>query len=233
MPSSVTAILARLRALATPESRAFRDHLKASCATAVGVPIPALRALAREVPHTRELATALWATGVHEARLLAGYVCPPEDADEALAEAWVADFNTWDLCDQVMDLFCKASFGWKKAVEWTGRPEEFVRRTGFAMFCWFAVHDKGASDAKFVRTCFPLIRRHAADERNFVKKAVNWALRNIGKRNAALHEKAIALAEELAASDNKTERWIGKDALRELKSDPVRKRILRKPLHGA
>jgi 3-methyladenine DNA glycosylase AlkD len=171
------------------------------------------------------LAEGLWATGNHEARLLAGIICPVETVDEELAEAWVADFDSWDICDLVMDLFCRSDFGWRKAVEWCGRPEEFVRRTGFGMFAWFAVRDKAASNAKFVRTCFPRIRKHAEDERNFVKKAVNWALRNIGKRNRALNAKAIDVARTLADRGNSTARWIGKDALRELTSEKVQARL--------
>ena len=147
------------------------------------------------------------------------------DVDEALAERWVADFDSWDICDQVMDLFAASDIGWQLAARWCDRPEEFVRRTGFGMFCWFAVHDKGAGNTKFVRTCFPRIRKYADDERNFVKKAVNWALRNVGKRNLVLNEKAIALAERLSSSDNRVTRWIGKDALRELTSERIQKRL--------
>jgi 3-methyladenine DNA glycosylase AlkD len=145
--------------------------------------------------------------------------------DEGLAEAWVADFDSWDICDQVMDLFAASDFGWKKAVEWCGREQEFVRRTGFGMFAWFAVHDKAACNTKFVRTCLPQIRKHAGDERNFVKKAVNWALRNIGKRNQVLNARAIDVARSLAQRDSAAARWIGRDALRELTCEKVQKRL--------
>lgn len=220
------AIFAAMSELAAPEKLASMQRVGVPTDRALGVSMYDLRRLVKSVAKDRKLAEDLWATGIHEARILAGMVCPVEEADEKLAERWVADFDAWDICDQVMDLFAQAPFGWKIAIQWCDRPEEFVRRTGFGMFCWFAVHDKKASDTKFIRTCFPLIRKHAGDERNFVKKAVNWALRNIGKRNLPLNAKAVTLAEELSASNDKTTRWIGKDALRELTSENVRKRLM-------
>ncbi len=129
------------------------------------------------------------------------------------------------MCDQIAGLFAASALGWEKAVSWCERSEEFVKRTGFAMLCWFAVHDKAASDTTFIDTCLPLIEKHADDERNFVKKTVNWALRNIGKRNLKLNKKASFLAEKLSQAQHKTKKWIGKDALRELRSEKIQKRL--------
>ena len=225
MLDTAAKVIAALKKRATPEKLAGMVRVGINTDCAVGVSLPDLRKLAKETVQSRELAEELWATEIHEARILAGMICPVGEVDEALAERWVAQFDSWDICDQVMDLFAASDIGWQLAVRWCDRPEEFVRRTGFGMFCWFAVYDKTASNTKFVRTCFPKIRKHADDERNFVKKAVNWALRNIGKRNLVLNEKAIALAEKLLADDNKTTRWIGKDALRELTSEKIQKRL--------
>ncbi len=226
-PLAVAAdVLSELHRMESPKNRAGMARYGIRVDNALGVSVPDLRKLAKRIAPSRQLAEQLWATGNHEARLLAGFICPVESVDEELAEAWVADFDSWDLCDQVMDLFASSDFGWKKAVEWCGRDEEFVRRTGFAMFAGFAVHDKTAGNTKFIRTCFPQIRKHAGDERNFVKKAVNWALRNIGKRNEVLNAKAIEVARALAERQSASARWIGHDALRELTSEKIQKRLI-------
>jgi 3-methyladenine DNA glycosylase AlkD len=225
MLDRVEDIIAALRKLATPAKMASIKRVGIKTDNCLGTSVHDLRRLSGNVVHSRNMAEALWGTGIHEARLLAGMICPPDEADEALAEKWIMDFDSWDICDLVMDLFASTSFGWKIAVEWCHRPEEFVRRTGFGMFCWFAVHDRDASNTKFIRVCFPLIRKYATDDRNFVRKAVNWALRNIGKRNMHLNEKAIGLATGLSESKNKTARWVGKDALKELTSEKVLKRV--------
>jgi 3-methyladenine DNA glycosylase AlkD len=192
---------------------------------ALGVSMPALRGIAKEIGKDHPLAGNLWKSGVHEARILACLIDDPDYVSGEQMEAWVQDFDSWDLCDQCCsNLFDRTSHAREKAVEWSGRPEEFVKRAGFVIIAALAVHDKKAEDAVFF-AFLPLIRRESTDERNFVKKAVNWALRQIGKRNLRLNQAAVDLAEELAAADSGSARWIGRDALRELQSDAVQKRL--------
>jgi 3-methyladenine DNA glycosylase AlkD len=175
-----------------------------------------IRALAKEIGRSHELAQQLWDSGIHEARILAGMVDDYRHVSEEQMERWVKDFNSWDLCDQVCsNLFDKTPFAYDKAKSWTVRNEEFVKRAGFALMACLAVHDKKASDQQFL-LFFPLIKKESVDERNFVKKAVNWALRQIGKRNLALNQAAIELAHEIKTIDSKSARWIANDALREL-----------------
>jgi len=140
-------------------------------------------------------------------------------------DRWVEDFDSWDVCDQVTSrLFDKTPFAYKKVHEWTKRDEEFVKRAGFAMIAALSVHDKKASDKEFEKF-LPMIVRESKDERNYVKKAVNWALRQIGKRNKALNRKAIKTAERIRKIDSRSARWIATDALRELKSDAVQRKL--------
>jgi len=198
----------------------------------LGISVTALRKIAKEIIQERgrdhELALRLWDTGIRDARLLATIIDDPEQVTEEQLESWVLDIDSWDICDGCCgNLFDRTKFAYSKAVDWTGRDEEFVKRAGFVIQAWLAVHDKNAPDEAFERF-FALIKREAHDERTYVKKAVNWALRSIGKRNMALNSKANAAAEELAGMESKAARWIGKDALRELKSEKVRKRLERK-----
>ena len=193
--------------------------------TALGVSVPALRKLAREIGRDHELAAKLWSSGLHEARTLAALVDDPALVTEAQMEAWALALDSWDVCDACCsNLFDRTPFAFAKALAWSRRDEEFVKRAGFTLMATLAVHDKGAGDARFERF-FPRIRAEAKDPRNFVKKAVNWALRQIGKRNAALHARAIAEAQIIAAMDAPSARWIATNALRELTSDAVRGRI--------
>lgn len=192
---------------------------------AYGVSIYQLRPLAKEIGKNHELALDLWKTEIHEARILAGFIDEPEKVTEIQMEEWVKDFDSWDLCDQVCStLFDKTKFAHQKIAEWSRRKEEFVKRAGFVLIAALAVHDKKLENNYF-EDFLKIIKREANDERNFVKKAVNWALRNIGKRNKELNEKAVTLSEELTKRDSKTARWIGKDALRELTSEKVRNRL--------
>jgi 3-methyladenine DNA glycosylase AlkD len=192
---------------------------------ALGVRVPELRRMAREIGRDRLLALALWDTGIHEARIVACMIDDPAAVTERQMEAWVADFDSWDLCDQCCgNLFDKTRLAYQKAEEWAGREEQFVKRAGFAIVAWAAVHDKEAPNRVFL-DFLPVIEREAHDGRNFVKKAVNWALRQIGKRNQALNRKATAVARRLAKSDSAAARWVGTDALRELTSDAVRRRL--------
>ena len=191
----------------------------------LGVSIPFLRKLAKEIRKNHDLAKELWLSGIHEARILAGLIDDPDRVTEKQMDQWVEDFDSWDVCDLVCsNLFDKTRFAYKKAFEWTTRDDEFVKRAGFVMMAALSVHDKKASDREFEKF-LPMIVREAKDERNYVKKAVNWALRVIGKRNKVLNRKAIKTAERIRKIDSSSARWIAADALRELKSDAVQRRL--------
>lgn len=194
-------------------------------ANTLGVSMPFLRSFAKKIGKNHELALELWNSGIHEARILAALVDDWRFVSEKQADSWASDFDSWDVCDQVcMNLFDKTPFAFKKAIQWSKRKEEFVRRAGFALMAVLAVHDKKAKDADF-EIFFPSILAASGDERNFVRKAVNWALRQTGKRNRALNKKAILLAKKLERTDSRSARWIAKDALRELQCEAVRKRL--------
>jgi 3-methyladenine DNA glycosylase AlkD len=167
----------------------------------------------------------LWKTGIPDAQIVAALVGEPEKLTGEQMEEWVKEFTSWDICDQVcMNLFDKSPLAIKKIHDWSKREEEFVKRAAYALIACLAWHDKEADDETFIQL-FPVIEYGAMDERNFVKKSVNWALRHIGKRNIHLNKAAIKLAEEIKGMDSKSARWIASDALRELKSDDVQKRL--------
>jgi len=222
---SVTQIVEELKTLADPENLPGMQRFGIAIDSALGVPIPKLRQLAKKHKKDHALALSLWETGLHEARILAAFIDDPRAVNEAQMDAWVQDFNSWDLCDQCCsNLFDKTPFAFDKAAEWSAREEEFVKRAGFALMACLAVHDKKASDDKFL-ALLPYIEREAGDERNFVKKAVNWALRQIGKRNLPLNRAAIAVARKILRQDSRSARWIAGDALRELEGDKVQERL--------
>lgn len=190
-----------------------------------GVKIPVLRSMARACGRDRELAERLWADNSRETRILAGMIYPPQDAEPSMLDEWAAGFDNWEVCDQCcMNLFEKTPHAYDKSVEWQGREEEFVRRAGYVMMARLAVSDKAAGDEAFEQF-FPLIEAGAADDRNFVRKAVNWALRQIGKRNLSLNRQAVVVAERIRRQGTKSARWIANDALRELKSEAVAERL--------
>jgi 3-methyladenine DNA glycosylase AlkD len=192
-----------------------------------GVSIPNLRKIARETGINHALAQELWASGIHEARILASMIDDPSMATEEQLESWVKDFDSWDVCDQCcMNLFEKTGFAYRKAVEWSESDKEFVKRAGFVLMARLAVSDKNADDEIF-ETFFPIIKREASDNRNYVKKAVNWALRQIGKRNINLNKKAILIAGEIQKMDSRSAKWIASDAIRELTGESVQKRLHR------
>jgi len=210
-------ILKQLKSLRNPANVAGMARFGINPRNTLGVSIPQLRQIARHAGKDHRLARELWASGIHEARILAAMVDVPEQVTDAQMERWVRDFDSWDVCDQVCsNLFDKTKSAHRKAARWSRREEEFVKRAGFALMAALAVHDKTASDAAFLKF-LPLIRRAATDDRNFVKKAVNWALRQIGKRNAALNRAAISTAREIQQIDSRAARWIAADALRELR----------------
>jgi 3-methyladenine DNA glycosylase AlkD len=219
------AVLAELRSAADPSRRPGMARVGIRVERALGVPIPALRRLARAHRSDHALALELWATEIHEARILASMVDDPERVGRRQMDAWVTDFDSWDLCDQVCNnLFRRARDADAAARAWASRPEDFVRRAAFSMVAGQAVHDHDRDDAYFL-AWLPRIRRAALDERNTVRKAVNWALRQIGKRNTALHGAAVAEAERLLEREDRGARWIARDALRELRSDAVTTRL--------
>jgi 3-methyladenine DNA glycosylase AlkD len=218
-------VLKRLRSLANPEAVAGMARFGINPENTYGISIPVLRKLAREIGRDHLLAEQLWSSGAHEARILASMVDEPRLVTEEQLERWAAEFDSWDVCDQCCgNLFDKTEFAYRKAVEWPARDEEFVKRAGFAVMAWLAFHDKRAPDEAFL-DFLPVIKRESADGRNYVKKAVNWALRQIGKRNAALNIMAIEAAREIQATGSKAARWIAADALRELTSEAVRERL--------
>lgn len=210
--------IAHLRTLASEENRAGMLRFGINTATALGIGNTTLRQIARRMKRDHARALQLWASGIREARLLAAFTDEPAEVTKQQCRNWAADFDSWEIVDGVADLFVETPF-WRDLIEEFADDErEFVRRTAFAMLAWAAVHLKAEPDATF-SACLALVERHAGDPRNFVRKAVNWALRQIGKRSRALHAPALALARRLAASQDKTERWIGNDAAKEL-SDP-------------
>jgi 3-methyladenine DNA glycosylase AlkD len=221
-------VLAILKSLADPKAVAGMARYGINPDGTLGVSIPNLRKIAREAGKDHELAAKLWSTGIHEARILAAFVDDPALVTEDQMDAWAAGFDSWDVCDQCCcDLFYRAEPAWRQAVAWSSRKEEFVKRAAFALMAGLAWHDKSAPDGK-LKKFLPIIKREAIDERNFVKKAVNWALRNIGKRNLNLNQAAIKTALEIEKKDSRTARWIARDALRELTSDAVQERLRKK-----
>lgn len=212
------AVIARLRAMASADYAERMARFGIAGSERLGISIPALRAVAKDTGRSHDLAVALWASGIHEARILACMVEDPATITSRQLDAWVRDIDSWDLCDGFADLVAASPHAYAKVRAWAKRRDELVRRAAFATIAWLAVHDKAADDDTFI-ALLPLLSEAATDERNFVKKAVNWALRQIGKRNMTLHAAAIAEAEALRALDSRSARWIAADALRELRSD--------------
>jgi 3-methyladenine DNA glycosylase AlkD len=224
-PADCAAVLEELRGLANPANVAGMARFGISPTGTLGISIPSLRKIARRVGRDHELARCLWASGVHEARILAAFVDEPALVTDEQLEAQVRDLDSWDVCDQwCMALVCRTPFAQTKIVEWAERPEEFVRRAAFAVAAALAGLGKKTPDGELL-AMLPLIEQAADDPRNFVKKAVSWALRGIGKRNRALNAAAIATAERLAVSQERAARWVGNDALRELRSEAVQSRL--------
>ena len=233
----LTAVMAEIRAKGSAENREGMSRYGINTADAWGVSVYELRRMAKPLGVDHELALALWDTGNHEARLLAGMVDDPDRVTPRQMDAWAAAFDSWDVCDQVTsNLFDKTPWAYDKVGEWSSAEDEWVKRAAFATAAALAVQDKAAPDERFLEI-LEIVRREAGDGRNFVKKAVNWALRNIGKRNLVRHAAAIdtaesllAAAEALAAADRRdpaarSARWVARDALRELRSDKVLRRF--------
>lgn len=221
---TVTDVLDHLEDVGTEENRAGMARFGIDTARAYGVPMAVLRPLARKIGKSTDLAKELWATGFHEARLLAILITPPKEMTQELAKSWLDDIQSWDLCDQLTNILGRQKDSDRLVPELIADKREFVRRAGFALIAWRAVHAKPSPDSEFTGY-FDAIRHSATDERNFVLKAVHWALRQIGKRSISLHAPALALGEELAASSDKTARKIGRETVKELSSEKVRLRL--------
>lgn len=223
-----TSVVARLRSLANPRNVAGMARYGITSKNVLGIPVTQLRPLAREIGRNHKLAGQLWKTGILDARFLAVFIEEPDKVTERQMDRWAKDFDNWAICDGCcMHLFDRTPFAWKKANEWSRRKEEFVRRAAFALMAVLTVHDKKALDADFLKL-FPLILKGSTDERNGVKKAVNWALRQIGKRNVNLNAAVVRTVEAIKKLDSRSARWIASDALRELKSDAVQQRLRKK-----
>ncbi len=225
---TVDEILNRLERLGSPENVAGMARFGIVTKKVYGVSAPEVKKFAREIGKDHDLALKLWQTGFLEARGLASLISDPAKVTESQMESWVADLDNWATCDTVTGyLFDKTPYAYRKAFEWAEREEEFFRRAAFALMAWLAVHDKKAGDDKF-EDFLPIIEKYAYDDRNFVKKAVNWALRQIGKRNLHLNHFAVRSAIGLSASESRSARWIGKDAVRELTAEKTIDRLRKK-----
>ena len=217
-------ILIELKTLSTPDHLAKIAHFGIDNSKALGVKVPLLRQLAKKTGKNHALALELWKTDIHEARLLASMIELPAAIDEIQFDLWVADFDSWDICDQSCSILGKTPYALRKIEEYSSSKEEYIKRTAFVLMCEQAVHHKKAENELFYHF-FELIEREAGDGRNFVRKAVNWALRQIGKRNEILRIKALETCEQLLLQNSKSAHWIANDAIRELNSKAVIARL--------
>lgn len=227
-PPSADQVLDELRRKASRKVRDGMARYAIPADNALGVSVGAMRQMAKRIGKHHDLALALWSTGVYEARMMAAFVDDPACVTPAQMDAWRRQFDSWAICDTVcFALFDRTPHAWKKVPTWSRLKDEFGKRAAFALLASLTVHDKAAEDERFAQGLL-LIERAADDDRNFVKKAVNWALRSIGKRSAPLHAAAVELSHRLAASPSPSARWIGKDALRELAGAAVARRLSKK-----
>jgi 3-methyladenine DNA glycosylase AlkD len=225
MTHELSSILRRLERLGSPGSIAGMARYGIVSAKVFGVSVTTLRGLAKSLGRDHDLARQLWSTGILEGRMLAALIEDPSMITERQMERWVKGFDNWALCDTCCsNLFDRTRFAWAKSIEWSRRKGEFEKRAGFALMATLAVHDKSSSDERFL-LFLPLIIRESSDDRNFVRKAVNWALRQIGKRSAVLNRKAIRTARAIQVKPFSSARWIAADALRELTGRAVQQRI--------
>jgi len=222
-------VIKELKSLRNPENIEGMARYGLNSPTTLGICMPDIMRIARETGKNHELAQRLWDSGIYDARILAFMIDEWKLVTEEQMESWAKDFDNWGIVDGCCGhLFSKTPFAYKKAAEWGRRKEEFVKRAGYSMIAALTVHDKKAEDEKMLRF-LPLIVKGSTDERKYVSKSVNWALRQIGKRNSALNEKAIETAERIRKLDSKAARWIASDALRELRGEAVQKRLLKRP----
>lgn len=228
----VAEIIAKLRSLGSPENVAGMERFGIVAERSFGISTPVLKDLAKEIKKQTDdrhsLALDLWGTGIYEARAVAFMIDDPKQVTVEQMDSWAADFDNWATVDGTCGyLFCRTPHAYEKALEWAGKKPEFIKRAGFSLMAYLAVHDKKADDDK-IAVFLPVIERHSDDDRNFVKKAVNWALRQIGKRNVRLNELAVKTAGRIKQQETRSARWIAADALRELTSENVLERLLKK-----
>jgi 3-methyladenine DNA glycosylase AlkD len=218
-------VLGSLERLGSKRNREGMARYAIRAEKVFGVSVATLQKLAKRLGRTHQLAEALWETGWYEARMLAAFVDEPEQVTPAQMDRWCRDFDNWAICDTVcFHLFDRTPYAWRKVAQWSRRRDEFVRRAAFALLASLSAHDKRSGDEPFLEGLV-LVERAAEDGRNFVKKAVSWALRSIGKRNPRLHAAAVASARRLSESPSPAPRWVGKDALRELTGPGVLRRM--------
>ena len=227
MTIRVKDVLASLERRGTKRTRDGLPRYGIHTTKAFGVPVGTIQQIAKKLGKDHDLALALWDTGWYEARMLTAFVDEPERVTAGQMDRWVRDFDNWGICDTLcFHLFDRTPHAWRKVTQWSTRREEFVKRTAFALLASLALHDKKTADAPFLKG-LELVERAATDERNFVKKGVSWALRLVGRRNQALNEAGVETSRRLADSDDRTARWIGRGALRELTGPVVRKKLAR------
>jgi len=220
-------ILKKLKSMANPKNVEGMARFGIVGKKVLGISIYNLRDMAKKIGRDHEMAIRLWGSGIHEAKMLAVFIEEPSKVTSKQMDSWALDFEAWDDTDQACtSLFDKTDFAWKKVTEWSRRKEELVKRGAFSLIAGLAVHDKKASDKEF-EGLFPIIKKASTDERNYVRKAVSWALRNIGKRNVNLNKKAIKLAKEIREINSKSAKWIASDVIRELESDKIQQRLRR------
>ena len=218
-------IIKKIKSLHNPEAVVGMSRFGINPDNNYGVSVAELRKMAKAIGTDHDLAIQLWQSGIHEARILACLIDDPNLVTEGQIDNWVRDFDSWDICDQCCsNLFHKTQYAHQKVFEWSASDEEFVKRAGFVLMAVIAVHDKEAYDSIF-KQFLPVIKAEAADNRNLVKKAVNWALRQVGKRNINLNSRAIETARQIQQMDAKSARWIASDAIRELTSQAVQDRL--------
>ena len=221
-------IINKLKSMSNPKNVEGMTKYGINPKNNLGISIYKLRPLAKEIGINHELSLKLWESGIHDAQLLAIFIANPVQVTEKQMDSWVKDFDSWDVCDQACtSLFDLTPYANKKVFEWAKDEKEFVKRAAFSTIAGLAVHDKKSDDEKFEKF-FPMIKRESDDNRKYVKKAVNWALRNIGKRNLNLNKKAIKIAEEIQKIDSKSAKWIASDTIRELNSEKVKQKLKKK-----
>jgi 3-methyladenine DNA glycosylase AlkD len=226
VPEELQEIISQLKALAVPANISGMARFGINPNNTLGVSMPKIRKLGKR-KKDHDLALALWETGIHEARILASIIDQPALLTSQQMDSWTADFDSWDVCDQVCgNLYSRSPLAVEKALFWSKSDQEFVKRAGFALMAYIAVHGKKVPDTVFIQF-LETIESSAEDDRNFVRKAVNWALRQIGKRGGELYQPALEVSRRLALSTDKTARWVGTDAEKELEapSASIRNRI--------
>ena len=225
MSYSVNQIIKELKSKSNPKNLAGMARFGIVGQKRLGLSVPDMRSIAKKIGKDHELAIKLWKTGYAEAKIISAFIDDPEKLTEKQMDSWVKDMDSWDITDQVcMNLFDRSPVVLKKIKDWSRSNKEFIKRSAYALIASLAIHNKEASDDYFIKL-FPIIKKGVTDERNFVKKAVNWALRQIGKRNLKLNKQVISLAKEIRKIDSKSAHWIANDAIRELEDEKVLARL--------